>query len=86
MDLTRAAAFIDRLPALKTSAEVGAAFAEAIGPSGYMAVSCGASCDTPAGRTCDFYFNTWPTPWLVEYQRNNYVRYDLAHTIARLTA
>jgi LuxR family quorum sensing-dependent transcriptional regulator len=51
-----------------------------------MAASCGASCDAPAGRTWDFYFNTWPTRWLAEYQRNNYVRYDLVPTIARLTA
>jgi DNA-binding CsgD family transcriptional regulator len=86
MNLTRAGAFIDNLPALQTPAEVGAAFAKIIAPSGYLAVSCGASFDTPAGRTWHFFFNTWPTPWLAEYQKNDYVRYDLAPTIARLTA
>ncbi len=39
----------------------------------------------PAGRTWEFFFNTWPIEWLLQYQKNDYVRHDLAPTIARLT-
>jgi DNA-binding CsgD family transcriptional regulator len=86
MNLKRVGAFIDNLPALRTSAEVGAAFAKMIAPSGYLAASCGASFDAPTGRTWHFFFNTWPTPWLLEYQRKDYVRHDLMPTVARLMA
>jgi LuxR family transcriptional regulator, quorum-sensing system regulator BjaR1 len=86
MDLSDAAAFIEGLANHNSSRDVGAAFANWISPGGYLAVSCGESRDTPAGRTWEFFFNTWPSEWLLEYQKNDYVRHDLAPTMARLTA
>jgi Autoinducer binding domain len=79
MNLIDAAAFIEGLPNYDSSRDVGAAFANWLSPGGYLAVSCGESHETPAGRTWEFFFNAWP-------QKNDYVRHDLAPTIARLTA
>ena len=86
MNLTDAAAFIEGLPNHNSSRDVGAAFANWISPRGYLAVSCGESREIPTGRTWEFFFNTWPIEWLLQYQKNDYVRHDLAPTIARLTA
>jgi DNA-binding CsgD family transcriptional regulator len=86
MNLTDAAAFIEGLPNHNSSRDVGAAFASWISPGGYLAVSCGESREIPTGRTWEFFFNTWPIEWLLQYQKNDYVRHDLAPTIARLTA
>jgi DNA-binding CsgD family transcriptional regulator len=86
MNLTDAAAFIEGLPNHNSSRDVGVAFANWISPWGYLAVSCGESRETPVGRTWEFFFNTWPIEWLLQYQKNDYVRHDLAPTIARLTA
>ena len=86
MNLTDAAAFIEGLPNHNSSRDVGAAFANWISRAGYLAVSCGESREMPVGRTWEFFFNTWPIEWLLQYQKNDYVRHDLAPTIARLTA
>jgi DNA-binding CsgD family transcriptional regulator len=86
MNLTDAAAFIEGLPNHNSSRDVGVAFANWISPGGYLAVSCGESREMPTGRTWEFFFNTWPIEWLIQYQKNDYVRHDLAPTIARLTA
>ena len=86
MNLTDAAAFIEGLPNHNSSRDVGVAFANWISPGGYLAVSCGEFREMPTGRTWEFFFNTWPIEWLLQYQSNDYVRHDLAPTIARLTA
>ena len=86
MNLTEAVAFIEGLADHDSSRDVGAAFANWLSPGGYLAVSCGESREIPAGRTWEFFFNTWPIEWLLQYQKNDYVRHDLAPTIARLTA
>lgn len=85
MNLTDAAAFIESLPNHNSSRDVGVAFANWISASGYLAVSCGESREMPAGRTWEFFFNTWPIEWLLQYQKNDYVRHDLAPTIARIS-
>jgi hypothetical protein len=71
--LTDAAAFIENLPNHESSRDVGAAFANWISPSGYLAVSCGESRELPVGRTWEFFFNTWPIEWLLHYQKNDYL-------------
>jgi hypothetical protein len=76
---------IERLPAIDSSREVGHAFARTIAPHGFIAVSCGESRETPTGRGWEFFFNTWPAAWLLYYQKHDYVRHDLAPTMARLT-
>jgi LuxR family quorum sensing-dependent transcriptional regulator/LuxR family quorum-sensing system transcriptional regulator CciR len=86
MNFERVSAFASKLPGIETSAEVGAAFAELVAPYGYFAVSCGGSSETPAGRTWDFFFNTWPGAWLSIYRDRDYVRHDLAPIMARLTS
>jgi len=86
MNLTEPVAFIEGLADHDSSRDVGAAFANWLSPGGYLAVSCGESREIPAGRTWEFFFNTWPIEWLLQYQKNDYVRHDLAPTIARLTA
>jgi DNA-binding CsgD family transcriptional regulator len=86
LNLTDAAAFIEGLPSHNSSRDVGTAFANWISPGGYLAVSCGESREMPAGRIWEFFFNTWPIEWQLQYQKNDYVRHDLAPTIARLTA
>jgi DNA-binding CsgD family transcriptional regulator len=86
MKLVDALLFIEELKKCTTSQEVGAAFASMIAPHGYTMVSCGGSRDTPSGRVWDFFFNTWPPEWLLEYQENDYVRHDMLPAVARLSA
>ena len=51
-----------------------------------MATACGESRDTPEGRGWEFFFNTWPAEWLLEYQQNDFVRHDLLPMVARFSA
>jgi hypothetical protein len=60
-----------------SSHQVGAAFASMIAPNGFTIASCGGYRETPSGRVWDFFFNTWPPEWLLEYQKNDYVRHDM---------
>lgn len=85
MKLNNSLLFIETLPKYKTSKEVGAAFASMIAPHGFLMASCGGSRETPSGRVWDFFFNTWPVEWLLEYQKNDYVRHDMVPSMARLT-
>jgi DNA-binding CsgD family transcriptional regulator len=78
--------FIEGLKEYESSQEVGAAFASMIAPYGFTMVSCGGSRETPSGRAWDFFFNTWPPEFLLEYQNNDYVRHDLLPAMARLSA
>jgi DNA-binding CsgD family transcriptional regulator len=78
--------FIEGLKECVSSQEVGAAFASMIAPYGFTMVSCGGSRETPSGRAWDFFFNTWPPEFLLEYQNNDYVRHDLLPAMARLSA
>jgi DNA-binding CsgD family transcriptional regulator len=78
--------FIEELKKCASSQQVGAAFAHMIAPHGYTMASCGGSRDTPSGRVWDFFFNTWPPEWLLEYQNNDYVRHDMIPAVARLSA
>lgn len=78
--------FIETLPRYKTSKEVGDAFASMIAPHGFPMASCGGSRETPLGRVWDFFFNTWPSEWLLEYQKKDFVRHDMLPSMARLTA
>ena len=77
--------FIDRLPCLKSSQEVGNAFSGIFRPYGLMAAACGESREIPGGRSWDFFFNTWPIEWLREYQTKDYVRHDLVPVVARVS-
>jgi DNA-binding CsgD family transcriptional regulator len=86
MKLTDSLAFIEELRTCASSQEVGAAFASMIAPHGFPMVSCGESRQTPAGRDWRFFFNTWPSDLLLEYQNNDYVQYDLLPTAARLSS
>jgi hypothetical protein len=76
---------IEQLKKCVSSQEVGDAFARAIAPHGFTMVSCGGSRETPSGRVWDFFFNTWPPEWLLEYQKNDYVRHDMLPAAARLS-
>jgi DNA-binding CsgD family transcriptional regulator len=86
MKFVDALRLIEELKKCKSSHEVGAAFARTIAPHGFTMVSCGGSRETPSGRVWDFFFNTWPPEWLLEYQKNDYVRYDMIPAVARLSA
>lgn len=86
MKLADTLPFIERLPHCKSSQEVGVAFGDFITPYGFVAAACGESRETPEGRSWEFFFNTWPAEWLLQYQRNDYVRHDLVPTMARLSA
>jgi hypothetical protein len=86
MKLADARLLIGAFDQCASSPELGAVFAKAIEPHGFPMVSCGDSRETPTGRVWDFFFNTWPTEWLVEYQRKDYVRHDVLPAMARLTA
>jgi DNA-binding CsgD family transcriptional regulator len=86
MKLADALLLIEQLKKCSSSQEVGAAFAGMIAPHGFTMVSCGGSSETPSGRAWKFFFNTWPAEWLLEYQKNDYVRHDLLPTTARLSA
>ena len=85
MKLAAAAELIAKLEQCSTSMDVGAIFASAIEPYGYNMVSCGGSRETAGGRVWDFFFNTWPQYWLLEYQKNDYVRHDMMPAMARLS-
>ena len=85
MKLRDSLPFIEWLPQSTSSEEVGAGFAEFVKPFGFVAAACGESRETPEGRSWEFFFNTWPSEWLVQYQRNDYVRHDLVPAMARLS-
>lgn len=85
MKLADSLRFIGGLQECQSSRQVGDAFSGMIAPNGFLAVSCGGSRETPSGRVWDFFFNTWPAEWLLEYQKNDYVRHDLAPALARLS-
>lgn len=85
MKLTDSLPFIEGLPQCKSSQEVGAAFHDFIRPHGFVAAACGESRETVEGRSWDFFFNTWPVEWLLQYQRNDYVRHDLVPVMARIS-
>jgi DNA-binding CsgD family transcriptional regulator len=78
--------FIEALKEYGSSQEVGAAFAGLIAPYGFTMVSCGGSRETPSGRVWEFFFNTWPPEFLLEYQNNDYVRVDMVPAMALLSA
>jgi len=86
MKLADSLPFIERLPQFKSSMEVGAAFAEFVSAHGFLATACGESRDTPEGRGWEFFFNTWPPDWLLQYQNNDFVRHDLLPMVARFSA
>jgi DNA-binding CsgD family transcriptional regulator len=79
-------AFIEGLPKIETSQEVGVSFMRLFAPYGFIAVACGGGYYTPTGLTYQFFFNTWPAEWLAHYQANDYVRHDVAPLLGRLTA
>src|ERR1700680_3982811 len=78
--------FIERILECKSSQEVGVAFDDFITPHGFVAAACGESREIPEGRSWEFFFNTWPSEWLLQYQKNDYVRHDLVPATARLSA
>jgi DNA-binding CsgD family transcriptional regulator len=86
MKLTDSLLLIDKFKNCASSQEVGAAFANTIAPHGFTMVSCGGSRETPSGRVWEFFFNTWPPEFLLEYQSNDYVRHDIMPAVARLSA
>jgi DNA-binding CsgD family transcriptional regulator len=86
MKLADSLLLIEKLGECASSQEVGTAFADAIAPHGFTMVSCGGSRETPSGRVWEFFFNTWPPEFLLEYQNNDYVRHDLLPAAARLSA
>jgi LuxR family quorum sensing-dependent transcriptional regulator len=85
MKLADSLRLIEGLQQCQSSRQVGDAFSDTIAPHGFTMVSCGGSRDTPSGRVWDFLFNTWPAEWLLEYQKNDYVRHDLLPAMARLS-
>ena len=85
MKIFDALPFIERLPQCTSSQQVGAAFGEFIAPYGFVAAAAGESRETPEGRSCEFFFNTWPVEWLLQYQKNDYVRHDLVPVMARIS-
>jgi DNA-binding CsgD family transcriptional regulator len=86
MKLVDSLLLTEQLKKCASSQEVGATFANAIAPHGFTMVSCGGSRETPSGRIWEFFFNTWPPEWLLEYQNNDYVRHDIVPAAARLSA
>ena len=86
MKLADSLPFIERLPQCQSSQQVGAAFSDFVTPCGFMAAACGESKETPEGRSWEFFFNTWPAEWLLQYQQNDYVRHDLVPVVARFSA
>jgi hypothetical protein len=86
MRLADSLRLIEAFKKYASSQEVGAAFASAIAPYGYIMVSCGESRETPSGRVWDFFFNTWAPDVLLEYQNNDYVRHDMLPAVGRLSA
>jgi DNA-binding CsgD family transcriptional regulator len=86
LKLPDALPFIERLPQCRSSQEVGSAFSDFVSPYGFMAAACGESREIPEGRSWEFFFNTWPSEWLRQYQANDYVRHDLVPFTARISA
>jgi LuxR family transcriptional regulator, quorum-sensing system regulator BjaR1 len=86
MKLANALLLVEQFRKCSSLHEVGTAFAGMIAPHGFMMVSCGESSETPSGRAWKFFFNTWPADLLLEYQKNDYVRYDVMPTAARLSS
>jgi DNA-binding CsgD family transcriptional regulator len=86
MKLADSLPLIERLSRCKSSQEVGVAFSDFVTPHGFVAAAFGESRETAEGRSWEFFFNTWPTEWLLQYQKNDYVRHDLVPAIARLSA
>jgi DNA-binding CsgD family transcriptional regulator len=85
MKLVDAFLLIEKFKNCASPQEVGTAFANAIAPHGFSMVSCGGSRETPSGRVWEFFFNTWPPEFLLEYQNNDYVRHDIMPAAARLS-
>lgn len=86
MKLADSFPFIERLPQCTSSNEVGVAFSDFVRPYGFIGAACGESRETPEGRSWEFFFNTWPAEWLLQYQKNDYVRHDLVPAMARVSA
>jgi LuxR family transcriptional regulator, quorum-sensing system regulator BjaR1 len=86
MGLSDSLAFIERLPNCKSSKEVGFLFSDFVKPYGFTAAACGESRETTEARSWEFFFNTWPIEWLLEYQARDYVRHDLVPAMARVYA
>jgi DNA-binding CsgD family transcriptional regulator len=86
LKLNESLRFFERLHECQSSRQVGDAFSGMVAPHGFTMVSCGGSRDTPSGRVWDFFFNTWPAEWLLEYQQNDFVRHDLLPALARLSS
>jgi DNA-binding CsgD family transcriptional regulator len=86
MRLADSLRLIEELKKCTSSQEVGATFASMIAPYGFTMVSCGGARETPSGWVWDFFFNTWPPEFLLEYQNNDYVRHDMLPAVARLSA
>lgn len=86
MKVTDALSFIVALPQCKSSEEVGISFSSFVRSYGFIAAACGESRETPEGRSWEFFFNTWPTDWLLQYQKHDYVRHDLVPAMARVFA
>jgi DNA-binding CsgD family transcriptional regulator len=86
LKLPDALPFIEGLPQCLSSQEIGGAFSDFVRPYGFMAAACGESREIPEGRSWEFFFNTWPSEWLLQYQSNDYVRHDLVPSMARISA
>jgi len=86
MRLRDSLTLIERLPQCNSSQEVGATFTDFVRSHGFLAAACGESRETPEGRSWEFFFNTWPAQWLLQYQSNDYVRHDLVPALARISA
>ena len=86
MKLADSLPLIEKLPQCKSSQQVGVVFADFVAPYGFIAAACGESRDTPEGRRWEFFFNTWPAEWLLQYQKNDFVRHDLLPMVARFSA
>jgi DNA-binding CsgD family transcriptional regulator len=85
MKLDDSLPLIEKLRQCKSSQEVGVAFADFAAPYGFVATACGESGDTPEGRRWEFFFNTWPAEWLLQYQKSDFVRHDLLPMVARFS-
>jgi DNA-binding CsgD family transcriptional regulator len=86
MRLADSLRLVEAFKKCSSSQEVGAAFTSMIARYGFTMASCGGSRETPSGRVWDFFFNTWPPEWLLEYQKHDYVRRDMLPAVARLSA
>ena len=84
MTLEDADLLIDRFETCESAIEVGEVFCAAVRTYGFVATSAGECRATPEGPKWTFFFNTWPTEWLEEYQRRNFVRVDPLPVLAQL--